>query len=456
MSTETHVFFRGKLPTKAALSRAMKELGFPFAIKPATGSLEQQSGSMPMALTGGGDRRGVRRAGTTMPRSAEFAERGRRSRASSAWRTSAGAATIEEAVAGMCGGGGAGQARERGRVRRGGRQIAVGGRRGRLSQERPEGAAGAAKTTQSASPTALKRMLAPLLTKRSDLVLAHRLLLIRPVRHLMRGAEFEWSDHGTKCSTRPFIRPLYQPSRVFLNDAVFSESVENPDFEPMLFDRLAAEVFEPLGKISTIEDFIESNWGKRLWLSRRFHSILLLHGLEEAKAVAATMDEEDKQYLEKCKARLAVANRKDAMEMYHRRSELKSAEDDVERSKERQALLLRRGAVFEHYRVWEGEVARGHKIEQASGPSPFPAHCRRPARGGISRPEVDADALARLSPTWRQDPPETPGEIRFAVAGGTGRTGWNCFTRSHANRRRRAIAISRIMCSRSDCPRGKC
>src|SRR5262245_56247696 len=48
MSMETHVFFRGKLPTKAALSRAMKELGFPFSIKPATGSLEQQNGFMPM------------------------------------------------------------------------------------------------------------------------------------------------------------------------------------------------------------------------------------------------------------------------------------------------------------------------------------------------------------------------------------------------------------------------
>src|SRR5712691_13003556 len=50
MSMETHVFFRGKLPTKAALSRAMKELGFPFSIKPATGSLEQQSGFMSMML----------------------------------------------------------------------------------------------------------------------------------------------------------------------------------------------------------------------------------------------------------------------------------------------------------------------------------------------------------------------------------------------------------------------
>src|SRR5262249_2585017 len=50
MSMETHVFFRGRLPSKAALSRAMKELGFPFSITPATGSLEEQSGFMPMRL----------------------------------------------------------------------------------------------------------------------------------------------------------------------------------------------------------------------------------------------------------------------------------------------------------------------------------------------------------------------------------------------------------------------
>jgi hypothetical protein len=50
MAMETHVFFRGKLPSKAALTRAMKELGFPLAVKPATGSLERQSGFMPMTL----------------------------------------------------------------------------------------------------------------------------------------------------------------------------------------------------------------------------------------------------------------------------------------------------------------------------------------------------------------------------------------------------------------------
>ena len=52
MAIEMHVFFRGKLPTKAALAKTMRELGFPFSIKPPTGSLERQSGFMPMTLRG--------------------------------------------------------------------------------------------------------------------------------------------------------------------------------------------------------------------------------------------------------------------------------------------------------------------------------------------------------------------------------------------------------------------
>jgi hypothetical protein len=34
MSMETHVFFRGKPPSKAAPARAMKELGPPFPSRP--------------------------------------------------------------------------------------------------------------------------------------------------------------------------------------------------------------------------------------------------------------------------------------------------------------------------------------------------------------------------------------------------------------------------------------
>jgi hypothetical protein len=50
MSMEIHVLFHGKLPSKAALQSALRELGFPFSIKPVTGSLERQNGFMPMLL----------------------------------------------------------------------------------------------------------------------------------------------------------------------------------------------------------------------------------------------------------------------------------------------------------------------------------------------------------------------------------------------------------------------
>src|ERR1044072_5631262 len=48
MSIEMHVLFAGKLPSKAKLTRKMKELGFPFSIMPPLGSLEAQEGYMPM------------------------------------------------------------------------------------------------------------------------------------------------------------------------------------------------------------------------------------------------------------------------------------------------------------------------------------------------------------------------------------------------------------------------
>src|SRR6267154_2073057 len=48
VSSEINVFFRGKLPTKSTLTRAMKDLGFPFSVAPPGGSLEKQNGFMPM------------------------------------------------------------------------------------------------------------------------------------------------------------------------------------------------------------------------------------------------------------------------------------------------------------------------------------------------------------------------------------------------------------------------
>src|SRR5262245_60645069 len=52
MSMEISVFFHGKLPDLAALTGAMKDLGLPLSVAPDDGSLEQQSGFMPMLFNG--------------------------------------------------------------------------------------------------------------------------------------------------------------------------------------------------------------------------------------------------------------------------------------------------------------------------------------------------------------------------------------------------------------------
>ena len=409
MSTETHVFFRGKLPSKAALARAMKELGFPFAIKPATGSLDEQSGFMPMTL---------RREETGVEFDVysdhaaveEFAAEGVAAsferRASFRW-----SGDFQEAVAGMCAAAALAKLMNgvvfdeaENRLLSVDEAIAV-ARRNLKALPEPT------KERLPRRQAVIRRLLAPLLAKRDDLVLVGPLLLIRPVRHLIRGAEFRWHDRGATCSVARYVRPLYQPSELFLQDAVVSGRIADPDFEPMLFDGLAAEIFEPLGKIATIEDFIESRFGKRLWSAELLPSILLSRGIEQAKAHVAEFVKRAEVALAEAKDRLAVADRKNRELMYHRKAELKHAEETVERGKRLEAFVVRgEVAAFAHYRAWEAEVARGYKIEHAWEQSPFPAE----------RVAIKADPTFSPTPwldfpdTWRLDPPEDPGEVRFA------------------------------------------
>src|SRR5262245_59614228 len=288
MSTETHVFFRGKLPSKAALSRAMKELGFPFSIKPASGALETQSGFMPMMFrreeTGVefdvfGDHAAVE----------DFADAGVdqsfERRASMRWGSD-----FQEAVAGMCAAAALarlvnGDVFDEAEDKLLGVDEAIA-----LARRNLDALAPPPKRRPPRELGPLKRMLAPLLAKRSDLVLVDRLLLIRPVRHLVRGAIFRRDKEGSIWSVGPYLRPLYQPSELFMESTIFSESIENSDFAAMLFDQLATEIFEPLGKITTIEDFIESSWGKRVWPIYLYHSVLLARGIEGAKALVASFD----------------------------------------------------------------------------------------------------------------------------------------------------------------------
>jgi hypothetical protein len=380
MSMETHVFFRGALPSKAALSRAMKELGFPYAIKPATGSLEQQNGFMPMLLRR--EETGVEFDVFGRDAIAEFADAGVDASyervANFRW-----GGDFQEAVAGMCGAAALaklvnGVVFDEAENRLLSVEDAVAVARANLKDLPPP-----PKQRSPRGRTLLKRMLAPLLAKRSDLALIGDLLVIQPVRHLVRGVEFRWYDRQTVCSACPFIQTLYQNVLPFIRDAAFNDAITEPDFAPMLFDRLAEEIFGPLGKIVTIEDFIESSWGKRLGSYHVFPSYLLSRGIEQTRDGLAHI------------------------EMTHRGYHVTKAQ--------RALMDLGEAAVFAYHRAWEAEAVRALKLKEIWEPTPFPAEL--PA---AQRAAKTADPLFTPTPwldfpdTWHQDPPVKPGEVRYA------------------------------------------
>ena len=90
MAVELHVMFAGKLPSKAALTRAMKELGFPVSIPAGGGALDKQRGFLPMKLRG--RRAASSSTSTTIVRTSRKRRARMSTRASSAWPAFAGAA----------------------------------------------------------------------------------------------------------------------------------------------------------------------------------------------------------------------------------------------------------------------------------------------------------------------------------------------------------------------------
>ena len=300
--------------------------------------------------------------------------------------------------------------------------------------------------------TVLKRMLAQLIAKRSDLVLARDLLVICPVRHLIRGAEFQWRDHETRCSAHPYIRPLYQRSTLFLGDAVFEADIDNPDFAPMLLDRLAVEVFEPLGKIATIEDFIDLSWGRGLWTDQLYPSILASRRIEPTRERVARLEAGCEKSLADAKARQAIAKRG---RKRHTGAWKGNTLRRISQTRRRYAPSWT-AARRRHLR----SIGSGRLQWRKSSSSKRPGSRRRFQRS-YRRRNVPPTRGFRLTPTpwlefpntWRQDRTR-PARCDTHGAIGTERGGQVCCIRSRASRPKPIMPISTATYLRSNYPKG--
>jgi hypothetical protein len=390
MSTETHVFFRGKVPTKAVLSRAMKELGFPFSIKPADGSLGQQSGFMPMLR--GRQETGVEFYFSSDSRaiaefSAEGVDKSFKHLAIFRW-----SGDFEEAVAGMCG------AAALAKLMNG---VVFDEAEGKLFSV--EGAIALArrnldillrsdpKPRMGTTPADIKRYLKPLLKERSDLALLGRRLIIRPVRHLLRGVFFDRTSDKYQFRLWRYVCPLFAASSdgVGYDNYIYLpiSRVWEPDFQALLFNYLAEDLFDYVGHIETLEDFAQ-----------------LTKPRSRAPSLAISA--------------LAVSGRTDsAFEMLN---EIEKSDDGRNRSwiaKQRTFLARDVNSVCTEFRAKEAEAARQLKLGDLWEPCAF----------GAEAPEKEwstRSAEPRFVTTpWISRPqgligdvPERPGEVRFAKA----------------------------------------
>jgi hypothetical protein len=246
------------------------------------------------------------------------------------------------------------------------------------------------KTSQygGTRPADLKRYLKPLLELRPDLVLIDRMLIIRPVRHLLRGAFFDRTSDKYKFNIRRYFEPLYdRPGSLGYGQDIYSWfcPVWQSYFRPLLVDCLAEDVFESVGTMTTLAGFAEE-----LRITDRFTSArviaLVLSGQKQRAA----------EYVDHCE------RREDA---------------DWKNRTEKQRAFLKRdiGEICAEFHAKEAETAKALKLGDAWEPTPFPVEVPR----SESATQL-ADPLFRPAPWIPRppgllgDPPDVPGELRFA------------------------------------------
>jgi len=392
MSMEISVFFSGKLPSKAALTRCFKELGFPLTFQPGMGTLEQQDGYLPMRLRG--EESGIefytsngREELEEFREDLEIEIDSRFTRiVHFHWSFS-----IEEGTVALC------FAAALARLVNGAvfedmsaKMLSVEETIARAHKDLKDTAP--PPNQRATRPVDIRHYLRPLLQQRKDLALVGRMLVIRPVRHLLRGAFLGRTSNRYTFQVWRYITPLYaaSPDRLGYGGYVHRHAYEvwQPHFEPLLIDTLAEDIFEGLGKITSLSDFACLQSGKGDSFEVGLTSLFLGGASAQADEYLAGLP--------------ASAQRvKDA------RRVLKSL---------RQAFFSNgRERAIAEFHAREGAAAKALKIEHIWEPAPFAVE--RPAAERAAKTDEPVFLMAPwpTRPSWLwQQLPRASGEIRDA------------------------------------------
>ena len=385
MSIEMHVLFRGKLPNKTALSRAMAELGFPFTIPP--GSLERQRGFMPMRFRREesgvefdvwNDRAAVEdvagehfRPG--FERSANFRWGGAEDEMLAA---NCAAAALAKLVDGVV------LEEMEDKLLSPDEAIA-------LARERLNSVLKPAGTKRRGTrPADIRHYLKPLLKQRPDLVLVGRLLLVRPVRHILRAVFLDRTSDKYSFRIWPYLKPLWG-SYWSVNDFPFIDMcpVWQPHFEPLLMDVLQQDIFALFGRVTTHEELVATLPDDHHDRTRVM-ALILAGASERAEAYVRLIEES-----------------KDLGNPFWR-DWVKSQRDLLDRDV---------SEVCQECHAAEAKAVKAKKLERFWEPSPFPVEVPPAERDSrTAEPIFATKPWPAPPPDLLPDLPRAPGDVRFA------------------------------------------
>jgi hypothetical protein len=221
-------------------------------------------------------------------------------------------------------------------------------------------------------------------------VLIGRHLLVRPVRHLLRGALLDRTSDKYSFRVRRYFNALYDPAGgVGYGDYVQGGACQvwQPHFESVLIDSLAEDIFDHVGRMTTLDDFAADLSG-----TDRFHS---------ARVTA-----------------LVLSGDRDGATEYVREIEKHNPSNPYwERWAKTQWDFIARDidAVCAEFHAKEAETVKALKLDDIWEPSPFPVEVPVAERTSSSTEPLFLTTPWINRPPWLlQDAPQRPGDVRFS------------------------------------------
>lgn len=235
-------------------------------------------------------------------------------------------------------------------------------------------------------PADVKRYLKSLLAERDDLVLIGRRLLIRPVRHVLRGAFFESMGGRTRFRIWPYLHPLYgHPESTGCLEPIHGSlwDVTTAHFMPLLHDALLHDVLADVGSVTTLPKLVS-----RL--------------------------EADRQMVTVCVVALALSGRPETACAFLDAISARDPTWDPWLIKDRQFLERDIKAVCAEFHEREERTVQALKIASIWEPSLFPAELPNHQRESVAERQFHAGRWPTTPDGLLALLPERRGELRFS------------------------------------------